>query len=166
MKNRKTSFGLSGLLAASMIITGCTADGGFGGDGFGGVSNRDLIGGGAGAVVGYLGCRVLNGSNGVCALAAVGAAAAGVVIARRLKSEDRAPRAVALAEVVEGQATSQTWRSAETGSSGTITLVGSSDNGAGQPCRTVEETYTIRGESPVSEQFKLCRTDTGEWENA
>ncbi len=161
-KSKKTNLSLSGLLAASMMITGCTTDGG----GFGNISNRDLIGGGAGAVAGYLGCRVLNGSNGVCALAAVGAAAAGVVIARRLKSDDREPRAVALAEVVEGQSNSETWRSAQTGSNGTITLVNTSTNEAGEPCRTVEETYTIRGEAPLTEQFTLCRAGNGEWQNA
>ncbi len=162
MQNKRASFGLSALLAASMVITGCESNGG----GFGNVSNRDLIGGGAGAVVGYLGCRVLNGSNGVCALAAVGAAAAGVVIARRLKSDDREPRAVALAEVVEGQSSSESWRSAQTGSSGTISLVNTSTNAAGEPCRTVEETYTIRGEAPLTEQFTLCRASNGEWQNA
>ena len=162
MEIGKANFGLSALLAASMMITGCESNGG----GFGNVSNRDLIGGGAGAVVGYLGCRVLNGSNGVCALAAVGGAAAGVVIARRLKSDDREPRAVALAEVVEGQSSSKTWRSAQTGSSGTITLVNTSTNAAGEPCRTVEETYTIRGEAPLTEQFTLCRASNGEWQNA
>ena len=162
MQNKRASFGLSALLAASMVITGCESNGG----GFGNVSNRDLIGGGAGAVVGYLGCRVLNGSNGVCALAAVGGAAAGVVIARRLKSDDREPRAVALAEVVEGQSSSESWRSAQTGSSGTISLVNTSTNAAGEPCRTVEETYTIRGEAPLTEQFTLCRASNGEWQNA
>lgn len=162
MNTKRTQFGLTSLIAASMMLAGCTSDG----SGFPNVSNRDLIGGGAGAVVGYLGCRVLNGSNTVCALTAVGGAAAGVVIARRLKTEDRAPRAVALAEVLEGQATTQTWRSADTGSSGTITLVNTSTNGANQPCRTIEETYTIRGQSPVTEQFRLCRADNGEWENA
>ena len=108
--------------------------------GIGGVSNRGLIGGGAGAVVGYLGCR--------------------------LKRNDREPRAVALAEVVEGQSASTIWKAAETGSSGTIKLVGSSTNAAGQACQTVEETYTIRGEAPITEQFKLCRNDAGEWKNA
>ena len=162
MKQKRTQFGLNGLLAASMILAGCTSDG----SGFPNISSRDLIGGGAGAVVGYLGCRVLNGSNTVCALTAVGGAAAGVVIARRLKTEDRAPRAVALAEVLEGQAASETWSSAQTGSSGTITLIDSSTNAANQPCRTIEETYTIRGDAPVTEQFRLCRADNGEWENA
>jgi len=166
MQKNRTSFGLSGLLAASMVLTGCATGGGFVDGSTGGVSNRDLIGGGAGAVVGYLGCRVLNGSNGVCALAAVGAAAGGVIVARRLKRDDREPRAVALAEVVEGQSVSQTWKAAETGSSGTITLVGSSTNAAGQACQTVEETYTIRGEAPITEQFELCRNDAGEWKNA
>lgn len=161
MQQNQNRIGLTGLLAASLFLTGCQS-----GTGFPNVSGRDLIGGGAGAVVGYLGCRVLNGSNTVCALTAVGGAAAGVVIARRLNRDDEAPRAVALAEVVEGQATSQTWRSADTGNSGTITLVGSSVNEANQQCRTIEETYSIRGDEPVTEQFELCRRENGEWENA
>jgi hypothetical protein len=131
-----------------------------------GVANRDLLGGALGAVGGYLACKGLDGNDTVCALAAVGGAAAGIVIARRMKPEDRAPRAVALAQVVEGQAAARQWRSSESGSSGEIRLVSQSQSADGRPCRTVEETYTIRGESAVTEQYRLCQAVSGEWKDA
>lgn len=46
MQTKRANFGLSGLRAASIMVAGCTIDGG----GFGNISNRDLIGGGAGAM--------------------------------------------------------------------------------------------------------------------
>jgi len=151
---------LAAMAAGAFILAGCESVDGT----TGGVSNRDILGGAIGAAGGYLACKALDGNNTTCALAAVGGAAAGVVVARRLKPEDKAPRAVALAEVVEGSATSRAWKSAETGSSGEFTLVGQSQTGDGRPCRTVDETYSIRGEAPVTEQFRLCQAASGEWE--
>ncbi len=153
---------LAAVAAGATVLAGCessTLEGTTGG-----VQNRDILGGALGAAGGYLACKALDGNNTTCALAAVGGAAAGVVIARRLKPEDEAPRAVALAEVVEGDATSRTWKSAETGSSGEFTLVSQSQTADGQPCRTVSETYSIRGDAPLTEEFKLCQATSGEWE--
>lgn len=155
-------FGMAGIIAAGMMLTACettSLDGSTGG-----VANRDILGGALGAAGGYLACKALDGNNTTCALAALGGAAAGVVISRRLKQEDKAPRSVALAEVVEGDATSKSWASADTGSKGTITLVNSSTGEAGRPCRTVEEVYSIRGEDSITEQFTLCQSGDGTWE--
>ena len=131
----------------------------------GGVSNRDLLGGALGAAGGYLACRAMDGNTTTCALLVVGGAAAGVIIAREMKPEDKATRAVALAEVLEGQAAFKSYSVAQTGNSGTIKLISSSTASDGRECRTIEETYTIRGEDPITEEFKLCKAANGEWEN-
>ena len=150
---------LTALLACGMALVGCETSGSTAG-----IANRDLIGAGAGAATGYLACKLLDGNNVACALAAVGGGAAGVFVARRLLDDDKEPRAVALAEVVEGDSRSEDWRSADTGSSGTISLLGTSTGANGEACKTVEEVYTIRGEAPITEQFTLCQASNGQWQ--
>lgn len=151
---------IAGALMASTTLAGCETSGETIG-----IANRDLIGGAGGAAAGFLACRLLDTNTLGCALATLGGAAAGVFVARRLLDDDKEPRAAALADVVEGKSQSRDWSSGETGSSGTISLVGNTTSN-GQPCRVIEETYNLRGEAPVTEQFTLCQTADGEWRSA
>ncbi|MEM6412178.1 MAG: hypothetical protein AAF683_11660 [Pseudomonadota bacterium] len=156
--SKKFIYGMAGILAASTTLAACEVDGTTGG-----IANRDLIGGGAGAAVGLIACQLFDAGTLGCTLATLGGAAAGVFVARRLLDDDKEPRAGALADVLEGNRQSADWRNAETGSSGTISLAGNTTGPDGESCRIIDETYTIRGQAPITEQFTLCPTDSGEW---
>ncbi|MEM7660612.1 MAG: RT0821/Lpp0805 family surface protein [Pseudomonadota bacterium] len=156
--SKRMVYGMAGILAASTTLAACEVDGSTGG-----IANRDIIGGAGGAAVGLIACQIFDAGTLGCTLATLGGAAAGVFVARRLLDDDKEPRAGALADVLDGNKSSADWRNAETGSSGTISLVGNSTGPDGESCRVISETYTIRGEAPITEQFTLCPTDNGEW---
>ncbi|MEM9668978.1 MAG: RT0821/Lpp0805 family surface protein [Pseudomonadota bacterium] len=156
--SNKLVYGMAGILTAATALSACEVDGSTGG-----IANRDIIGGAGGAAVGLIACQIFDAGTLGCALATLGGAAAGVFVGRRLLDDDKEPRAGALADVVDGNRQSADWRNAETGSSGTISLAGNTTGPNGETCRIIDETYTIRGSAPITEQFTLCPTGNGEW---
>ena len=129
--------------------------------------NKELIGGGSGAVIGgILGSQVGDGSGQLWATGA------GVLIGTLIGSEigrslDKADRAYAQ------QATRQahtapigetvSWNNPESGNYGTITPVRDGESTYGRYCREYQQTIYVDGKAE-SAYGTACRNDDGTWE--
>jgi hypothetical protein len=154
---------LAAAMFAAGTLTGCASDGS--------LDMNKAIGTGLGAALGVAACSLTNANDTQCALAILAGAAAGYVIAERINAADKPKRDATVATVLEsqdipvGQVSSYTV--AETGSTGSVTLLSLTTDGRGWQCKKLEEDYDPANADAISETYTMCQNpQTQEWENA
>ncbi|KQT69850.1 MULTISPECIES: RT0821/Lpp0805 family surface protein [unclassified Aureimonas] len=148
-----------------------------------GVGQNTVVGAGAGALIGGVGCALAGGNATQCALITAAGAVVGGTIGAQIDARDRERRQAALMEAIRDEeyqdqqaarssiggqnraapraAPKQVaWNNPDTGNRGTITpLRGVVKN---KECKVMKETYFKDGE-PISDETKLCRQADGSW---
>ncbi|MEM0986476.1 MAG: hypothetical protein AAGJ32_09535 [Pseudomonadota bacterium] len=129
------------------------------------------IGTGLGAAVGLAACQLTGANDTECAAAILAGAAAGYIIADRIKPADKPQRDQTVATVLTAEDTSvgetTTYTVADTGSTGSVTLLGISTNNDGWECKQLEEDYDPTDADAITETYTMCRNpETDEWVNA
>ncbi len=152
-------FALMTMVIASFALTGCET--------FDGAGNKQLIGGGSGAVIGgLLGSKIGDGSGQLWATGA--GALVGALIGSEIgKSLDRADKQYA--SQANYQATTApigepiTWNNPESGNSGHVVATKDGYSSSGKYCREYQQTIYVGGREE-SGYGVACQQPDGSWE--
>lgn len=155
MKN----FALIMMTTAAMALAGCTTMDGRG--------NKELIGGGTGAILGgVLGSQVGGGSGRLWATGAgvLLGALAGSEVGRSLDKADMAYANQANTSAHKAPIGQQiSWNNPETGNYGTVTPTRDGYSSSGRYCREYQQTVVVGGKQE-SAYGTACQQPDGSWE--
>jgi surface antigen len=144
-------------LVLSFGVAGCASDGSLTPEG------RDTLGTLGGAAAGVLLCKFAHANPATCLALAVAGGTAGFVIAKQIDERDREARQAAINRMLaEDAVKQQSWKSAQTGNTGSVTLLSANTNAQGQLCRRFHESYNKAG-TPINEDYTMCKGSDGSW---
>lgn len=160
MKNNKMkNVFLSSVVMASLALGACQT--------FDGMGNKQLIGGGSGAVLGgLLGNQIGKGSGQMWATGAgvLLGALVGSEIGASLDNADRAAMGSANTRALSAPIGEQVaWNNPQSGNYGYITPVRDGTSSSGRYCREYQQTIVVGGKQQ-SAYGTACRQPDGSWE--
>ena len=150
---------LAAIVITAFALTGCTD--------FDGMGNKQMIGGGTGAVLGGLAGSQFGKGNGQLVGVGVGALLGTLVGSSIGKSLDKAD--IAYAQQAHQQAFSapigQTinWNNPESGHYGNVTPIRSGTSTSGRACREYSQTIYVDGRSETG-RGTACQNGDGTWQ--